>query len=173
MMLVRQIAAFNSCGTRWGCVVHQMLKFRSANSVGAKNKTSCARSNLKLSAGTAGTTLPLPGLQVDIASDSIKCSRMSDETADPTLVHKLQGLKEGVHDVAFHPKVWKYFLFHSRCKLKQCVNCRCTYDWSRFVKWLQLVTTEPYKLGTLSTPTSEHTSKSSTLFDGCSSPTLG
>jgi len=30
---------------------------------------------------------------------------MTEENADPNLVHKLQGLKEGVHDVAFHPKV--------------------------------------------------------------------
>ena len=30
---------------------------------------------------------------------------MPEDNADPTLVHKLQGLKEGVNDVAFHPKV--------------------------------------------------------------------
>merc|ERR1712029_43488 len=34
-------------------------------------------------------------------------SKMTEASTDPSLVHKLQGLKEGVHDVAFHPKVQK------------------------------------------------------------------
>ena len=171
MMLVRQIAAFNSCGTRWGCVIHQILKFRSANSVGAKNKTSCARSNLKLRNWAPEPPEPESPSHFPCEPDCLT-SRLTPTSAAGCLTKQQTPLW------FTNSKGWKkefmMWLFIQRFENISCFShgmqieamCQLSlYDWSRFVKWLQLVTTEPYKLGTLNTHTLEHTSKSSTFFD--------